>query len=82
MRKGTDTNRWAVTWEFFSRSSCAMFSVSTLTAALEVLYAALPLHNQESNHQSLDAFIAQDHTHGGLVIPCFEPVLITTLAFS
>ena len=43
-RKGAYTNKWAVTWlPGNSRSSCERPSVRDLTAALDALYAALPL---------------------------------------
>ena len=60
------------------RNSCASPSVRDLTAAFEALYAGLPLQRARSAEHS-DALAV---THGGLVIPCFEPVLMITAGFS
>lgn len=56
-----------------SRSSHARPSVRLLTAALEALYAALPLLG--TCQRDIFPVVVKRWAHGGLVMPCFEPVL-------
>lgn len=74
-------NRCAVTLHAGrSRSSYANPSVKLFTAAFAALYAGLPLLFQGIFNR---LFIPETRvTHGGLVIPCLEPVLITMAWFS
>ena len=85
-RKGAYTNKWAVTWlPGNSRSSCERPSVRDLTAALDALYAALPLFERMRSDGCRGLDVAQEGlngTHGGFVIPCLEPVFIITDGFS
>lgn len=64
-----------------------------LTAALDALYAALPLikidvpnnarsSNQTVAGQTMSRFRKQNVTHGGFVIPCLDPVLMIIAWFS
>jgi len=50
-----------------------------LTTAFEALYAGFPLDTVVMRAQPGDNVW---NAYGGLVIPCLEPVLITTLGFS
>jgi hypothetical protein len=69
-------NRCAVTLHVGrSRNSYASPSVKLFTAAFAALYAGLPLLFQ-STFNRLFIYLKRV-THGGLVIPCLEPVLIT-----
>ena len=65
-----------------SRNSCANPSVKLFTAAFVALYAGLPLLFQETFSRLFISKFETGVTHGGLVIPCLEPVLITIAWFS
>jgi hypothetical protein len=55
---GTYTKRWAVTCEMaLSRSSCARLSVRLLTAALDALYAGLPLTPREEDVRKVNEWL-------------------------
>lgn len=71
-------NKWAVTLHVGrSRNSYANPSVKLFTAAFVALYAGLPLSFQNRFNRLFLPEAETRVTHGGLVIPCLEPVLIT-----
>jgi len=74
-------NKCAVTLQAGrSRNSYANPSVKLFTAAFVALYAGLPLLAQHIFNRLSKPETGV--THGGLVIPCLEPVLITMAWFS
>ena len=65
-----------------SRSSWARLSVRDLTAALVALYEGFPLIISDVISVGANRDERVQLAHGGLVMPCLDPVLMMTAGFS